>query len=235
MKNKRILMILPIIVIFLVICILAFLISPIKDISLSDDIKRPIGQLLTVAPATGITYDRSNNNLCFDVNFSQKDIERLIYESIKNDMKVDGLEVNIANNNFRLYISTYLLGFIKTQYILEFKPYISDNKLVFALLNVNAGRIPVSKTYALDKMKTLNFKNMTVKDDGITIEKETVEPFMFNGVNLEINKMKVSMKYQFKLIQNLKDLLEYKIPENVKIFIEDLINNFIKNSIFGEH
>lgn len=222
MKNIKIISSI-IIVILLLMYIFTFLVSPVKDIALTENAKQPAAQL----PASKIRYNKNNNKLSFEIDPSEGDIERLIYASIKNNMKVEGLEVNITDNNFNVYISTYLLGFIKTQYILQLYPYVKDNKLAFKLVRVNAGRIPVFKAYALNKMSTLNLKNIIVDDEGITIKNDAVKPFMVSDVHLENGRIKLYMNIQFKLFQDLKELLEYKIPEDIKSFIRNLISNFI--------
>lgn len=234
MKNKKILICLPIILIVLILCILIFLVSPIKNIALSDNIKQPVEQLLTIGSANEITYNRENSKLMFELSFSASDIERVAYSSIKYKMKVDGLEVNISNNNVKIFTNTYLLGFIKTQYILQLKPYIKDNTLAFTLENANAGRIPISKALALDKMKTLNLQNIVVDDNGISVENKLVRPFQFSDVKLESDKLKVNVSAQLKLIQDLKKLLNYEIPNKVKIFIENILKDFFSGSIFNK-
>lgn len=233
MKNKKIFIGFSVIVIALIIILAALRLSigPVKDISLSDDAKQPIGKLIEIEPANKIAYNRDNSKLQFELDFSQQDVERIAYNSVKNIMKVDGLEADINDNNIKIYINTYLLSFIKTQYIIQLKPCIKNNTLVFTLENVNAGKIPISKTFAISKMKTLNMQNMIVDNYGISIENKAVEPFKFNSVYIENNKLKIIMNVQIKVIQDIKNIFNYKIPEGVKTFIKNLLTDFLYGGI----
>lgn len=214
----------------IIICIIAlvtvFLVSPENDITSSNNTEVSQNFLKNKSPET-IEYDKKNNNLSVSIILSENELNNILYSSIKNNMKITKMETNINYNNIQIYIDTYFLNVISTQYELEFIPSIRNDALVLYLRSAKIGKVPLSKSYILKKLNKIDSKYILVniKNNCISINSKFIEPFKISSFNIENGKIRISMNYSVKSLIDLSKLLINNVSSNIKNYIKKIIGN----------
>lgn len=214
-------------IIAVILIILVFCISPVKKISSytkSDSSSSDSGLIKTLET---IEFDKKNGDLNISFVLTEKDLNNILYEAIKNSMSVDGIETDIDENSIKLYINSHLLKAIPTQYMLEFTPSVEDNTLILNLKDVKVGRIPIPKGLVLNGLKenASNYLSIDKSNNSISINKNAVAPFKISGFNIQVDKLTLNLNYSIKSITDITNLFSHKMPEGVTNYVKKMFGN----------
>ncbi|AGK97026.1 hypothetical protein [Clostridium pasteurianum] len=223
MLNKKKLAGLGMIIIIIILGLIV-LISPVRSIAWNNsDISSNTKDNFFKSLDT-IQFDRQDNNLHIGFLLTEKDLNNLLYGAIKDKIKVNAMETDINADSISIYINSYLFNKISTQYMLEFIPFTSGDKLVLNLKSAKIGRISIPKNLVLNRLKKSNSNYMTINNtnNSINIDGKILEPFKISDFKLEGDKLRFNLTYSIKSLQDIKNLFSYEIPDNIKAYAENL-------------
>lgn len=228
MRNKKMLIFSGIaLIIAVILIILVFCISPVKKISSYTKSNSSSSDSGLIKTLETIEFDKKSGDLNISFVLTEKDLNNILYESIKNSMSVDGIETDIDQNSIKLYINSHLLKIIPTQYMLEFTPSVEDNTLILNLKDVKVGRIPIPKGLVLNGLKenASNYLSIDKSNNSISINKNAVAPFKISGFNIQGDKLTLNLNYSIKSITDITNLFSHKMPEGVTNYVKKMFGN----------
>lgn len=215
------------VIISVLLAIAVFCISPVKKIPSYNNYSSNNTNNNLIKTLETIEFNKVSSSLNISFILTEKDLDNILYESMKNSMAVDGIETDIDINSIKVYINSHLLQAIPTQYMLEFTPSIKDNTLVLNLKNAKIGRVLMPKSFILNRLKENSSSYISINntDNSISINKKAVEPFKINSFNIEDGKLRLNLNYSIKSIEDVTDLFSHKMPEDITNYVKKIFGN----------
>lgn len=214
-------------VIALLLLIAVFCVSPVKKISSYNKSSSNNSNSSLIKTPETVEFDKASGNLNVSFILVEKDLNDILYNSMKDSISVDGVETDISQSDVKVYINSYVLQAIPTQYILDFTPDIKNNTLTLNLKSAKMGRISMPKGAVLNNLKENASDYISVNKDNssISIDKKAVAPFKITSFNMDEGKLRLNLNYQIKSITDITGLLSNNMPEGITNYVKKMFNS----------
>lgn len=129
------------------------------------------------------------------------------YEKSADAIEISGYSTKINKENIVIKLDSKLINLIPTQYALEIKPSIVDNRINFVVTGFKVGKLPIGSRVILKQLQTSDKIDyyVDIQQQSIVIENRYPKQMIFNDIKLEQGKLSMEITMSVK---NLKDVME---------------------------
>lgn len=204
-------------VIIIVIGVAAYMISPVKKVSYTAKSKYSTMKEFELSKV----IDAINNIDTGGVRdipavITEEDINQVIAmnkeritQNSSSSVKINGIKAEVSSKSICVYINVKIYNIIPSQLMIELVPKIVDNKIAFEITKTQIGRINISKSEVVKKLKNLNNSYITVDEQNslFIINSTLPKQFVFKSINLKDKEADVHMQLVIKSINDLMEIM----------------------------
>lgn len=204
----------------LLLCLLgvfAYLISPVKEIKKAGYQGITLQSLLKGVQGKDLVVQLSQSEFQINYRFSEK----LLNGFIKNQMHlvdhgIEEMELELKSNFIKVHVNKKL-GLLKTQYIIELKPEVSNGVLALQVIDSKMGRLPLPSSLILSRINAGDIPSVEIVGNQIVLFKNLPEAIQFQDLEMAGKTVKLAMNIKITSITDLMEVGSFMIPYGINL------------------
>ena len=204
----------------LLLCLLGvftYLISPVKELEKTKYKGTTLQSLLKGAQGKDLVVQLSQSEFQINYQFSEKLLNEFIkYQIQLADQGIEAIELELKPNLITLHVHKKL-GFLKTQYIIELKPKLSNGVLSLQVIDSKMGRLPLPSSLILSRINLGDIPSVEIVGDQIVLFKTLPKGIQFQDVEISDKNLKVVMNIKITSITDLMEIGAFMIPYGINL------------------